>query len=81
MISKFGNGKNGSEECMIVDSGCSIPVVSDKIVSKLGIKVKPFKEPINIIDASGNNLSLLGFYTGACAGDKKRDDRSSCFGK
>ena len=45
---------------MIGDSGCSFPVVNDKIVEKLGIKIKPFKEPINIIDASGNNLSLLG---------------------
>ena len=45
---------------MIADSGCTFPVVSDKIVEKLGIKIKPFKEAINIIDASGINLSLLG---------------------
>ena len=31
-ISKFVNGKKGSEESMIADSGCSFPVVSDKIV-------------------------------------------------
>ena len=37
-----------------------LPFVSDKIVRKLGIKIKPFKEAINIVDASGNNLSLLG---------------------
>ena len=35
-------------------------MVSDKIVGKLGIKIKPFKSPINIVDASGNSLSLLG---------------------
>ena len=60
LISKSGNGKNGSEESMIADSGCSFPVISDKIVRKLGIKIKPFKEAINIVDASGNSLALLG---------------------
>ena len=41
---------------MIADYGCSFPVVSDKIVEKLGIKIKPFKGSIDIIDASAGNL-------------------------
>ena len=51
---------NYSEENFIADTGCSFPVVSDKIVTKLGIKIRPFENPINIIDGSGNSLQLLG---------------------
>ena len=60
IISKSDNAKNGSEVSMIANSGCSFRVVSDKIVRKIGIKIKPFKEAINIVDASGNSLALLG---------------------
>ena len=52
IISKNSNGKGGSEKKLIADSGCSFPVVSDQIVKKLGIIMKPFSQPVNIIEAS-----------------------------
>ena len=34
--------------------------MSEKIVSRLGIKIRPFHSNFNIVDASGNNLQLRG---------------------
>ena len=58
--SKNKNGKEGSQEKLIADTGCSFPIVNSQIVEKLGIKVKPFTRQVNIIEASGNSLNLLG---------------------
>ena len=52
--------KNGSLENIVCDSGCSFPVVSEKIVSRLGIKIRPFSSNFKIVDASGNSLQLRG---------------------
>ena len=60
MISKRENMKNGSEENLVCDSGCSFPVVSERIVSRLGIRIRPFSSNFNIVDASGNSLKLRG---------------------
>ena len=60
IISKASSGREDTEENVIADSGYSFPVVSDQLVKKLGIRIKPFKRPVNIIEASGNSLNLLG---------------------
>ena len=60
IISKNKNGKGGTEEKLIADSICSFPVISDQIVKKLDIRIKPFSQPVNILEASVNSLNLLG---------------------
>ena len=60
IVSKNKNGKEGSKEKLIADTGCSFPVVNSHIVEELGIKVKPFTRKVTIIEASGNSLNLLG---------------------
>ena len=53
MISKRENMKNGSEENLVCDSGCSFPVVSEKIVSRLGIRIRPFSSNFKIVEGGG----------------------------
>ena len=60
IVSKHKNGKGGSQEKLIADTGCSFPIINSQFVGKLGIKVKPFTRQVNIIEASGNSLNLLG---------------------
>ena len=50
---------NSRERC-IADTGCSFSIINSQIVQKLGLKVKPFKQKIAIVEASGNNLDLEG---------------------
>ena len=60
IVSKHKNGQGGSQEKLLADTGCSFPIINSQIVEKLGIKVKPFTRQVNIIEASGNSLNLLG---------------------
>ena len=60
MVSKHKNDKGASQERLIADTGCSVPIINSQIVEKLNIKVKPFTRQVNIIEASGNSLNLLG---------------------
>ena len=57
-----GNSKmeNFTTQPFVCDTGCSWPVISDKIVLTMGIPIRAFKKSMNIVDASGNSLKLLG---------------------
>ena len=57
-----GNSKmtHSTTQPFVCDTGCSWPVISDKIILTMGIPIRPFKKRLNIVDASGNNLKLLG---------------------
>ena len=57
-----GNSKmtHSTTQPFVCDTGCSWPVISDKIILTMGIPIRPFKKKLNIVDASGNNLKLLG---------------------
>ena len=59
-ISGTSNMKNSTVQPFVCDTGCSWPVVSDKIILTMGIPIRPFKKKLNIVDASGNSLKLLG---------------------
>ena len=59
-ISGSKNMRNSTVQPFICDTGCSFPVISDKIILKMGIPIKPFRNSMNIVDASGNSLRLLG---------------------
>ena len=52
--------KNSTVQPFVCDTGCSFPVISDKIILTMGIPIRPFKNKLNIVDASGNSLRLLG---------------------
>ena len=56
---KNDHSENSTERC-IADTGCSFSNINSQIIPKLGIKVRPFKNPINIVEASGNSLDLEG---------------------
>ena len=56
---KNDHSENSTERC-IADTGCSFSIINSQIIHKLGIKVRPFKNPINIVEASGNSLDLEG---------------------
>ena len=60
IVSKHKNCQPGSQERLIADTGCSFPIINSQIVEKLNIKVIPFTRKVNIIEASGNSLNLLG---------------------
>jgi hypothetical protein len=38
-------------------------VISDKIIHTMNIPIRPFRNKLNIVDASGNSLRLLGSAT------------------
>ena len=63
IISGSRNMKNSTIQPFVCDTGCSWPVISDKIILKMGIPSRPFKQKMNIVDASGNSLNLLGSST------------------
>ena len=60
-ISGSSNMKNSTVQSFVCDTVCSFLVISDKIILTMGIPIRPFKnKPMNIVDASGNSLRLLG---------------------
>ena len=54
--------RNSTTQPFVCDTGCSFPVISDRIIHDMGIPIRPFKtgKQLNIVDASGNSLHLLG---------------------
>ena len=52
--------ENFTTQPFVCDTGCSWPVISDRIILTMGIPIRPFKKSMNIVDASGNSLKLLG---------------------
>ena len=60
IVSKHKNCQPGSQERLIADTGCSFPIINSQIVEKHNIKIIPFARKVNIFEASGNSLNLLG---------------------
>ena len=48
--SKNDHSVNSTERC-IADTGCSFSIINNQIVQKLGLKVRPFKQKIAIVEA------------------------------
>ena len=57
--SKMVGGKCTHTEC-VMDSGCSFPLTSTAVVEALGIKVKPLKEKLEMLDASNRIVEIIG---------------------
>ena len=62
-ISGSHDMRKSTTQPFVCDTGCSWPVISDKIILEMGIPIRPFKHKMNIVDASGNSLNLLGSST------------------
>merc|ERR1711888_246999 len=47
-------------ENMLADTGCSYNICGEQIIRDLGIRIFPFRNKMQILDASGNYLKLIG---------------------
>ena len=47
-------------ESLVMDTGCTKPIISEAIVEDLNIQVKPLSRNMTIVDASGRSLDITG---------------------
>merc|ERR1712082_509323 len=47
-------------ENMLADTGCSYSICGEEIIRDLKIRIFPFRNKMQILDASGNYLKLIG---------------------
>ena len=57
--SKIVGGKCTHTEC-IMDSGCTFPISSTAVAKAIGAEVKPLTKKVEIIDASGKIMDIIG---------------------
>ena len=60
MVYSKMQGGRGTETDSVKDAGCTYPHTTTAVTEALGIEVKPLTGSLEIIDASGNALDILG---------------------
>ena len=58
----YRNRKTDKYSCesLVMDTGCTKPIISEAIVEDLNIQVKPLSRNMTIVDASGMSLDITG---------------------
>ena len=58
----YQNRKTDKYSCesLVMDTGCTKPIISEAIVEDLNIQVKPLSRNMTIVDASGRSLDITG---------------------
>ena len=57
--SKITGGRSTDTES-VMDSGCTFPITSTAVAKGIGVEVKPLSGNLEIIDASGKAMDILG---------------------
>ena len=73
--SKLSGGRS-TRETIVLDSGCSRDIITQSIVTDLGLEMKKLDKPLHIVSAEGNALDIIGtvtvFMSAQATGGKKK---------
>ena len=54
------NGGRGTDTDCVMDTGCTFPITTTSVAEAIGAEVKPLIVDLEIIDASGKPMEILG---------------------
>ena len=54
------NGGKSTSVAAVMDSGCTHPIMTTTVTDALNMKVTPLEKPLEIVEASGKNLKIMG---------------------
>ena len=54
------NGGRSTGVAAMMDSGCTHPITTTTVTKGMGMKITPLTKELEIVEASGANLKILG---------------------